>query len=358
MSKSYIVFHDELETFVRNIFLAFGLEEDEANIVAHTLIEADLRGIYTHGVIRVGVYLERLRQGGTLAGQKCTVLSETSTTALLSGNNGIGAVISNEAVTLARKKAQESNIGAVCVKLSNHFGIGAFWAQKLAGDNMIGFACSNVEPLMPATGGKTPTIGNNPFSIAVPNGKGTHMCLDMACSVVAAAKMFEYQLRNEQMPLGWFLNKEGQPTTDPFSASMVLPFGGYKGYVLAVMVEAMTSLLSGGNFGYDIGSQYGDLKNPNHISHYFMAIKIDAFRELEDFKRSVDRYIEYLHNIPTVDNSSRVYYPGEIEEINRRKSLSKGIQLSANLVEELCQIAISVGLDEPACAFLKRMPVE
>lgn len=357
MPASYCVFGPELEAFTQKIFKAAGVESAEAGLVAKTLVEANLRGVHTHGVLRVAIYLERLRQGGTACNQKAVVLQETPTTALLDGQNGMGATISQQAVELAREKAAANNVGLVSVRMTNHYGIAAYWAQKLAQQDMIGFTCSNVEPLMPATGAKLPTVGTNPFAFVIPGNRYPPVCLDVACSVVAAGKMFDYQSRNQEMPPNWFLDKEGRPTTDPFQASMVQPFGGHKGYGLAVMVEAMTALLSGGNFGHEFGKQYGDVKNPNHTSAFFAAVKIDAFRDLDAVRNSVDAYIDYLHSMPTAPGVDSVLYPGELEEKNRARSLAEGIALPENVVEELGKIADSLSLPPEDRAFLYSAPV-
>ena len=355
--KLYHVDPKELLVYCKEIFIGHGLSEEDAKQVASSLVDADLTNVISHGVVRVGNYVDRLKQGGAKAKPNITVVSESPASALLDGDDSLGSVASHKAVQMAREKALAIGMGCVTVRRSNHYGTAAFWSVKLAGDDMIGFSASNVEPIVCISGGKTKGIGNNPFSYAFPTKKHGHLCFDAACSVMAFGKKFEYQHLKKQLPEGAFCDIDGNPTTDPFKAEVLLPFGGHKGYGLAVVVEMLTSILSGGNFGIDMGSQYGKLNSPNHSAHCFMAMRIDMFRPLEDFYKSADGLIDYLHSLPKSDGVERLYVPGEIENESRAKKEKDGLEIQEQVLDDLVKLGGEVGLGEARSAFLKAKQV-
>jgi LDH2 family malate/lactate/ureidoglycolate dehydrogenase len=355
---NYIVNHDELKEYVKKIFMAFNVNDSDSDMVADMLVNSNLRGVNSHGVLRVSNYTNRLREGGMLPYTECTIVSETPTTAVIDGNNGLGAVACSLCAELARKKAMENNLGFVALRGINHTGTMGYWSMKIAQDDMIAIVGTADEPLMAAPGGKSVVIGNNPFSVAFPSNKHPGICVDMACSVSAFGKLLDYRLRNQPIPLGWFLDLDGKPTTDASKAAIMMPVGGHKGYGIAFAVEALASLLSGGAFGNEHGSQYNDLKNPNSCNIFFFAIKISAFRELEEFKESADSFIDLLCNSQKAEGVDHIYYPGEIEEKHKQKSLIEGIQLDEALVNELSEIALKAGIKGVHGEFLKAKVVE
>lgn len=324
MSQNYKVDHRLLEEFVSDIFKKYKVSDKNAKMVSKALVDADLRNVISHGVMRVGNYVDRIVHGGATINPNITVVNETPTTALIDGDDGLGAIVSEFAVKMAREKAKQEGLSFITVRRSNHFGAAARWAIKLSGDDMIGFTGSNVAPTVCITGGKSKGIGNNPFSYAFPTKSYGHVCLDVACSVMAAGKMVaEYKLKGKKLPVGSYLDKEGNSTIDPEQAVLMMPFGGHKGYGLAVVVEMFTSILSGGNFGDAMGSQYGILDKPNHISHFFLALNIGALRDINDYKENADSFFEYLHNLPKSDGIEKIYVPGELENISRQIKCQK-----------------------------------
>jgi len=352
--KRYLVPHNELKKLVKNIFIGCDIHEQEADMQADMLVNANLRGTDSHGVMRVGNYVDRALAGGMKSNASCSIENETLTTAIVNGNYGLGSVGCSYSAELARKKAIDSNVSFVVLKNTNHTGANALWSLKIAQDDMVGIVGTAAQPNMAATGSIVNIVGNNPFSIAIPSGKYPHICLDVACSIVAGGKIFDYALRNKSIPLDWALDKEGKPTKDPSKASIFLPVGAHKGYGISVIIEVLASLLSGGVFGKDHGDQYGDLKNPNKVNIFFEAINIAAFRPLEEFKKSVDDFIDYLHSSPTAEGVKQVIYPGEIEAHHREKALKDGIELNENLIAELEDIASKIGLDDDSVLFLRK----
>ncbi len=358
MTENHLITKDELYKVCTQLFMKEGLSSENADILVSSLLEADLRGTSSHGVVRIENYIKRLRQGGAVANAVNTILYQTPTTVVMDGNNGLGAIVSHQACEIVRKKALENKLAFGVVKESNHFGAASRWAFELAGDDMIGIAGSNVHALMVALGSRKPAIGNNPFAVVVPADKYGSVCLDMACSTVAGGKVLEYRHKNMPLPDGWFVDEEGNNTNDPFKGMLVTPFGGHKGFGIAVIVEILSSLLSGGAFGDGLGNQYEIMNKPNHLSHFFIAIRIDAFRDPAGFNADVDAFIDHLKATPRKDDCREIYYPGELEKRRHAVNLIKGIVLEASLADELAGIARENGVDEDLVACLKAHPLE
>ncbi|ASN53250.1 Ldh family oxidoreductase [Sinomonas sp. R1AF57] len=332
-----------------------GLPERDAHTVAHSLVDADLRGVSSHGVLRMETYLERLGNRVMNPTPEVKTLSETAATAVLDGDNGFGQVVSQQAVDILLAKTKESPIAAVSVRNSNHFGAAAYWAAQLAEQDLIGIAVSNVEPLMPPPGGSEARIGNNPLSVVVPARTHRPIVVDMATSVVPLGKILNAKSRGEAIPEGWGLDSSGRATTVPdevINGGSLFPVGGPKGYGLAIIVEVLSALLSGGEFGTDIHSMYQELDSPNQISHFFMALKISAFLDPEIFKASVDRYIDQIKSSPLAPGSDAIYMPGEIELRARDRHAENGIDLPPAVAQGLASLARSAGVPQELLASL------
>lgn len=347
MDNFYNVDSGQLIRYCQNIFIGYGMPSEDAYVTAESLVDADLRNVISHGVVRVGNYVDRLTKGGANPKPVIQVIKESDNMVVMDADDALGAVVSDRIVKLVREKAEKTGMAIGAVRRSNHNGASAHWSLKLAGEDMYAMACSNVEPLIVATGSKVPSIGNNPVSFAFPTKSYGSICYDIACSVMAGGKLFEYQRENKPLPPDAFMDTEGQFTTDPQQATLFMaPFGGHKGYGLAVAVEMLTSLLSGGNFGRDMGSQYGKLDVSNHISHFFMAFDIKRFRELNEYKNSADEFVEYLHSLPKAEGVSQIYFPGEMEQSSKKEKLKNGILLSPTVVEDLERLAEKAGIPE------------
>jgi ureidoglycolate dehydrogenase (NAD+) len=348
MSKFYNVQPETLKTISAAILNKNGIPERESKVVAASLVDADLKGVSSHGVLRLAIYLKRLGNKVIHPNPEFEVIKETNSTVVLDGGNGLGQVVSQYAVDLLKVKAQQSPISAVTVRNSNHFGAAAYWAAQLTDNDMIGIVMSNVEPLMPPPGGASAKIGNNPISFAVPAGDHYPIVLDMATSSVPLGKILNAKSKGESIPEGWGLNHLGQSTTDPdevVNGGSLFPVGGPKGYGLAVMVDVLTALLSNGAFSDQIHSMYNDLDKPNSISHFFMAIRIDAFSDPSFFKQIVDQYITSIKSTPLAQGANAIFMPGEIEFLNKEKNEQNGIQLPESVVKELVQLAEQAGVD-------------
>ena len=358
MGDGYLCNHTGLINFCSDLFKSYGFSQEHANDMAKCLVETDMRGIRSHGTVRVEMYLTQLKKGAIDPKGTPKVVKETKTTAVIDGNKAAGAPICEMAVRIAREKAAEYGMGMVTVRASNHFGPAGHWSLKLAGEDMIGFAASNGPPLVAAPESRKAVIGNNPFSLAVPGGDGKCMCVDISNGVMAFGKIHEYKRLNKPFPENCWLDDKGNPTTDPFATEFLkfiaLPFGMHKGFCLAVMIEAVTSMLSGGPVAADFAPPGCDLDENNPTSHTFMAIKLDNFVDPPEYKKTVAKFKEYLRSVTVRNEGGVIYYPGEIENIAYAKALAEGIFIPKNVKDYMAQAAEKAGL-KPSAALFKEI---
>ncbi len=343
--KNYAVDAKQLQKFEQQIFEKAGVKPEDAAVIAELLVHADLRNVRSHGVIRTVPYLEKIEQGGASLKSTYPVVRETANTAVIDAEGGLGAIAGEKAVRLAREKAKNSLLSMVVVKNGNHFGMAGHWALKLAGDDMIGFACSTTDLTMGPPNAKAPFMGNNPFAFAVKAGeKYPEFCVDMATSLVAMGKCKDLAKRGKPIPSGWMLDKEGNDTTNVADCYMMTTMAGHKGFGIALIVELFATLLSGGVLSPDINNQ--DLPDvPELSSQAFGCVNISAFRDLKEFQKSAEEYIARLHALPMREGAGAAMYPGEIEYGNKQKNRKEGVVLPETLTDDLKKLAERLGVD-------------
>ena len=360
MPKNYLCDARALTKFCTDIFAGFGFGRADAEAIANQLVIADMRGMASHGVVRTDMYLTHARKGAIDPAAVPEIVRETPVTAVIDGHKAAGAVVSELAVKLAREKAEASGIAVVVARNSNHHGTCGYWGTKIAQDDMLAFVTSNTPPFLAAPVSKGPVIGNNPISVVVP-ANGRDMCLDISNGVMAFGKIHEYRRLNKPFPANACLDREGNPTVDPFANEFLefisLPVGMHKGFGLAVMAEAVTSMLSGGEVAAEIAPPGADLEENNPTCHCFVAIKLAGFLEPAAYRAKVDRFIDYLHEAAVQKEGDYVYYPGEIENIAYEQSLKQGVPLPENIKELLCKKAEEAGLSIPEGVFGKALDV-
>jgi len=330
-----------LSEFSNNVLMKAGVPSYEADTITRTMIEADSRGIHSHGLMRLPIYIERMQKGFIRTESKITVEKENKGTAVIDGHFSAGQVVATKAIDIAIEKANEYGIAAVSVKNSNHFGIAAHYALKAAEKDMIAIVMSNTAPLMPPTGGAEKVLGNNPLAIAAPSSGNNPVLLDMALSNVALGKVLFAKNNGVEIPEGWGTDKNGIPTTDPASVldgGFILPVGGPKGFGLALMVEMLTGVLSGGDFSKMIPSMYDTTKKQS-ISHLMIAINISSFMDVNTFKDLSETLGSYVKNALKAPGVSQLYLPGEIEFGVEEKRIKTGIPLSDGVLEDLATLA-------------------
>lgn len=354
MSKEYICEGPRLTAFCADLFHGFGFREEDSYAIADQLVDTDMRGMRSHGVVRVEMYLTHARKGAIDPKAMPTILKETPTTAVIDGNKAAAAPACEIAVKLAREKARQCGFGMVVVRNSNHFGAAGHWALKMCQDDMIGFVAANTPPLMAAPTSKTAVIGNNPFCVVVP-AEGESMCLDISNGVMAFGKIHEYRRLNKPFPENAWLDENGRPTTDPFANDFLkfisLPIAMHKGFGLAVMVEAVTSMLAGGAVAAECAPPGADLEANNPTSFCFLAIDIENFCPPEEYRTTVSNFIQYLHSVETREGAGPIFYPGEIENTALKKSIADGVAIPDTVKDFLVSKAQEIGLEVPKGLF-------
>ena len=309
-------------------------------------IDANLAGHDSHGIIQIPTYIDRIQVGHIVPGAPWQIVQESPATTVVDGFWGFGYVVSERAMQLTIDKARQTNVAATTVFRQGHIGRLASYSLMAAQADMIGLitadsgrSAKQVAPF----GGREARIGTNPLSIAVPSNLDGPLFLDMATSAVAAGKISLAVSRGESIPLGWIVDPEGKPTTDPEqlkAGGALLPLGGsegYKGSGLAVIVEILCGLLTGLGFGQDPTGRHND-------GCFMAAFNVEAFRPLREFKREVTEFARYLKATPPSAGSSGVLYPGEIEYIREHERRQAGIDVETATWRKLQLLAEGYGL--------------
>ncbi|MGG1598551.1 Ldh family oxidoreductase [Paenibacillus naphthalenovorans] len=342
-----------LQDFCYQVFMKAGLPEPSAAIVAESLVEADLRGVDSHGVVRTAIYLKRIEAGMIDPHSQIEKVSESDANVLVDGNNNFGSVIGRRALEIAMEKAKNNGAAFVGVKGSNHFGTGAYYALKAIEQDMILLVMSNASQTMPPTGGVRPFIGTNPLAVGVPSGEELPFILDMATSVVARGKIIVAAQKGEDIPTGWAIDKDGKPTTDANAAleGSVLPVGGPKGYAISMFIDILSGVLTGAGFGKYVHNMYDNWEQPQNVGHLFIAVDINRFIPLELFKARMDQYIRELKQEPKAHGIQEILIPGELEYRRTQERKANGIELPQKVAEELAEIGRRFGIDFSKASF-------
>lgn len=328
---------EQLRQQVRRIFERLGLPEADAGVVAEHLVEADLRGVHSHGVIRVPTYVEACRAGRINPHPTIRIVSDKGGQVVMDGDNGIGQLTAYRANEVAIERGRELGMAGVALRRSNHCGTMAYYAVRAIEHDLIGFATTNAGINMPPTGGTRKLVGNNPFAIAIPTSRAWPMVLDMATSVVAGGKLDVARSKGEKIPLGWARDADGKPTDDPAKAreGSLEPLGGPKGYGLAVMLDVLAGVLSGGRFGAGLGEKGS--------GQYFMTISVERYMPIPEFTARMDELIDQIHASPTAPGVGQIYVPGEIEHNLQRQRVSNGLPIEGSVLDALDAVTTQLG---------------
>jgi len=305
----------ELAAFVANLFHACGVPVDDAEATARGLVEADLAGIHSHGVMLSEMYVERLLAGSVTARADPRVVSDRGACIVLDAGHALGIVTGEAAMARATDRARALGVGIVAVRHGFHFGTAGRFAQAAARADCIGITLCNTRPLMPAPGGAERVVGNNPVAIAVPTDDGIPILLDMATSEAAMGKIRVAAREGRPIPASWATDATGTPTTDAAAAieGMLLPSAGPKGFGLALAIDLMCGLLSGGAIGGEVRPLYGDRAEPYDCSHLFLAIDLGHFGDPATLRRRAADVARQVREGRRAPGTERLFTPGEPE---------------------------------------------
>ena len=318
----------EFKEKIVKIFMSCGVPEAESKMMSDVLTDAEVKGIKTHGYFRVPRYVSCLKSGGIIADPEFKILVDTPNMALVDGCGGLGIPISVKAAKLAIKKARENGVGIVSVRGSHHLGPAGYYADMCANEGMLGMSMSNGDVLLAATGSREKTIGNNPFAYAIPAGKYGNILYDVAISMGSDIKVIQAAKENKLLPDGWIINSEGIPSNDPndyINGGTLLPFGSYKGYGLAVMVECFAAALSGSAMTKNVHAWNFQAGTCGNVGHFFMAIDISVFGNKDEYISRVENMIEEIASSAKSQGTDKIYYPGEKEKSLKEKCLREDL---------------------------------
>jgi len=339
---------EKLREFCQAVLVRVGLSASDAEILSDSLVESNLRGVDSHGVVRLSHYVKAMKEGSISTAPKLKMRRVAPSGAILDADHGPGQVAALKAMEEAIRLARKTGVGLVGVKNSGHFGAAAYFAMQALNYDMIGIATTQVEADMVPFGAKKPYLGNSPIAIAVPANKELPIVLDMATSTVTYGKILLAAQEGKEIPSDWGVDKEGSPTTDPKKVRGLYPMSGHKGYGLALVLDVLAGILFGSPFGPYVKGIYFSPSVPQTIGHLLAAINISVFVPVERFKSTVDRMIKEIKALEPAKGFNEVLLPGEKEARTKKKRLEEGIPLEEGICSELRSLGEEWKVELPA----------
>lgn len=347
-----------LKDFILKVFIHLGVNEQDARLASDVLAASDLRGIESHGVARLHTYFDMLKNKRINPNPNIKVIRQSATTATIDGDNGLGLVVGPKSNKIAMEKAIEFGTGWVSVSNTNHFGIAGYYVLEALKKDLIGWAMTNSTKLVAPLWGSERTLGTNPISIAFPGKEEPPIVIDMATCTTAYGKIEMARRNKVQIPKGWAIDSNGSETEDPnkmVDGGALLPLGsdrergGHKGYCLAVLVDVLSCVLSGANWGpfappFALRQEIPKRSVGKGIGHFFGAMKIEAFIDVDEFKFQIDDYIRTLRSSKPQPGTNGPLIPGDPEREEEKLRLVKGIPLIEPVITELRDISNQTGI--------------
>jgi LDH2 family malate/lactate/ureidoglycolate dehydrogenase len=337
---------ENLQRLVSGIFRACSLSSEDASLLAENLVAADLRGCHSHGVLRVPEYVRRFKQEGVDPKGQPRIVQDHPAALVVDGGNSMGQIGCTFAMRKAIERARSTFIAAAAVRGSNHCGAMAYYAMLALPEDMIGLATTNALPTMAPWGGLDKILGINPLAVAIPTKEEDPIVYDAAFSGSSHGKIRVYHQKGLSIPGDWAFDSKGRPTTDAAEAinGLLQPIGGHKGTGLALVMGVLSTLLSGASYGTELGNMVEGAK-PGQDGHFFMALKVAAFVEVEVFKQRADGIIHQIRSGRKATGVDRIYPPGGLEAETERNYRKEGIPLNDATLEDLSRSAKNLGLD-------------
>jgi LDH2 family malate/lactate/ureidoglycolate dehydrogenase len=359
MSDEVITFSPSyLQDFTMQVFLHFGISKNDSALASEVLSLADVRGIDSHGVARLHTYFEMLTLGRINPHPAIKIIRERKSVCTVDGDNGLGLIVGPKANAIAMDKAGQFGSGWVSVCNTNHYGIASYYSLKALERDMIGWSMTNSTKLVAPLWGGERMLGTNPISIAFPGLKNLPIVIDLATSAAAYGKIEIAKRKGQPVPRGWIIDKDGEMSTNPndmINGGALLPLGserelgGHKGYALSAMVDILTSVLSGANWGpfappFALRQEIPARSVGKGIGHFFGAMEIEGFMDVTEFKKRIDEWIEVFRNTKPAKGTSGPLIPGDPEHQEEVKRRKEGIPLIAAVVNDLLDVSKQTGI--------------
>ena len=356
--KELTLSYHELWQFAHSVFKKMNCSEDQAQLATDVLLSADLRGIDSHGIARLSGYVRLWEVKRINSSPNIKIIHETPSTAVVDGDGGLGLVVAPKAMEIAIQKANQVGTGWVAVKNSNHFGIAGYHAMMALKHNMIGMSMTNASPLVAPTFSVERLLGTNPICVAIPAGEQPPFVADFATTTAANGKLEILQRKNQEAPEGWIQKKDGSISTNPNElkdGGALLPLGNdrehgsHKGFCLGAWVDIFSAVLSGANYGPWVPPFVSFLAPPadrvgDGIGHFFGAMRVDAFRPADDFKKHMDNWITRFRSAKTVEGMSHLVIPGDPERESELIRRTDGIPVNSKVIDDLKELGLKLGV--------------
>ena len=336
---------ERLLAFATAAYARVGMPADDARLAADTLVQADLWGHQSHGLMRLPWYVARLRAGTAKPVAAPEQIVDVGAVGVIDGHDGMGQVVTAPAARDVIRRAKAHGIGAVAVRNSNHFGTAMYYTLMAPPAGCIMFLSTNASPAMAPWGGRQKSVGNNPWSWSAPAGRHAPLVLDIANTAVARGKIYLARQRNETIPAGWAVDARGVPTTDPEAAlaGIIQPMAGHKGYAISVVMDMLSGILTGSGWGPAVFGPYQAEKRSG-AGHLLIALNVEVFQPLDAFNARMEDMIAGLKATPLADGIDEIFYPGEIEARNDVLNRRDGLTLPADTVADLVRLADELGI--------------
>jgi LDH2 family malate/lactate/ureidoglycolate dehydrogenase len=337
---------ETLIDFVASVLAGHGVPDDASRVCAQRMVDSDLRGRHAHGVFRLPAYCERIRAGGLNASAAIRLERETSASALVDGDNGLGPVVATFAVETVVRKATASGIAWVGVRGANHAGAAGVYAAMMADAGLVGIvmAVANTNQMAP-WGGTESLLGTNPIAIGIPTG-GTPVVVDIATTVTSFGEVKRAAAEGRELPEGWMVDRAGAPLRDSsrFADGILCPIAGYKGFGLSLAIGLVAGVLNGAYFGREVVDQYADLVSPTNTGFAFVGARIDLFREGAEVTHEIDRHLATIRDSHPMNANQAIQIPGDAAARRRAEQLQSGISVDAKLKAQLDELAAVAGV--------------
>lgn len=320
-----------------------GLGAADARLVAESLVQSNLRGVDSHGIVRLPHYATRLRNGTVKARPNISVARTGPSTAMVEGGAGMGQLVAARAMHEAIALAKETGVGAVGARNSSHCGACAYFVELAVKAGMVGVALTHTDSIMVPPGMKNIFLGSNPIAFGAPGGDEPPVIIDMSTTHAAWGKVIVARQEGKPIPPDWGVDSNGKPTTDAAQVVGLAPTGGHKGYALALMIEILCAHLTGVPFATHVTKMYGELERPRNLGHFMLALDIARFTDPAAFRAQLDLFVREIRAQPPADPSRPPLAPGDPERLTSARRSRDGIPLPENLIAELNALAASLG---------------